>query len=234
MRKSCAPSKFKPPLRVGAVTGASPQPPVGAAAAGAAAAPAARSTDFVACNAPEGTRQHTNIDDQDDDGAHGVRSDRTAAATTSANAVLLPVASAPSPLAAVTNTFKTSVGPPPSKRMRQAPFGTPLVRVVAAASTPPVIARYFKCMYRKSSRKVHKAWEGDGFLECRGAFVTIKDEEGKDVSKVLIGWSRAVFLSRFTFPCSSSVFHCRSTESIHHPCRVGKHHARHLRPLARY
>ena len=195
MRRSHAPSfgKFKPPLRVGAV----PQP-VSAAGAGAGASASAASTNATGTavrnvvSVPEGMEdvcQHTTLEDQDDDGAP---LDRTAVAKSgnapAASAVTTSSPVASEPLTAVTNTLKTSVGPPPSKRMRPtAPFGAPLARVVAVSSTPPVVARYFKCMYRKSSRKVHKAWEGDGFLECRGAFVTIKDEEGKDVSKVLIG-----------------------------------------------
>jgi hypothetical protein len=178
MRRSHAPSSsFKPP---GAF-----KPPLARAPGvpSVGAAPVAVGGGGAGAAVPVRTLQKDDDDVEVEGKAAVVRSH----VPTGAAAAYAAVTAASAALAPVTNTLGSTTAPSQTtKRARPgAKFGAPMARAVAAPSTAEtVVARYFKCMYRKSSRKVHKAWEGDGFLECRGGFVTIKDEEGKDVSKV--------------------------------------------------
>lgn len=42
---------------------------------------------------------------------------------------------------------------------------------------------YYRCVWRKVSKKVHKKWEGDGVLVVRGLTCILMNDEGKDIGR---------------------------------------------------
>lgn len=51
---------------------------------------------------------------------------------------------------------------------------------------PDSLVKYFNVIWRKTSKKKHKKWEGDAVLIVKGKSFTLKDLEGKDIGRGIV------------------------------------------------